>query len=61
MALTIAQRKAKIRSAVLEKHNRATKERYLMGMGFLHSNAVREMDIKQINELVDNALKVKGF
>jgi len=27
----------------------------------LHSNAVREMDIKQINELVDNALKVKGF
>ena len=53
--------KAKIRKEVLSKHNKETKINYLKGMNLFNDEALREMDIEQINELVDNAMQVKGF
>lgn len=54
-------RKAKIRKEVLAKHNKATKIRYLEGVGMFNSQALKEMDEKEITELVDSAMQVKGF
>jgi len=58
---TIAQRKAKIRADVLKKHSRATKEKYIEGMGFIDMNYIRKMDDKEINDLVDMGMRAKGF
>ena len=59
--MELEKRKAKIRSEVLKKHNRETKERYLEGIGFMDMKYIKELDINEINNLVENAMKVKGF
>jgi len=59
--MTNEQLKSKIRKEVLLKHNKETKINYLLGMKLFNKEVLMEMDVKQINELVDNAMKVKGF
>ena len=57
----LKRRKAEIRNAVLSKHDKATKIKYLEGMGLFEENVLNEMDEKQITELVNTAMQVKGF
>jgi len=59
--MDIEKRKAKIRAEILKKYNRSKKEDYLLGIGIFKKSALAEMEIKQINELMETALKVKGF
>jgi len=59
--MDIEKRKAEIRAEILKKYNRSKKEDYLLGIGIFKKSALAEMKIKQINELMETALKVKGF
>ena len=59
--MDIEKRKAQIRAEILKKYKRSQKEDYLLGIGIFKASAISEMKIEQINELMESALKVKGF
>jgi hypothetical protein len=55
------KRKAKLLSTFIQEVDRKTKENYLMKVGLFKEKAVKEMSDTQLNELVEVAVKIKGF
>jgi hypothetical protein len=48
-------------SGYVEGMSRKSKETYLKNIGLFKESALRKMPESQLNELVYNALRVKGF
>lgn len=60
-SLISKERQKKSLSVFIQKVDRETKEDYLMKVGLFHKEAIKEMSDTQLNELIEQAVKVKGF
>lgn len=55
------ERKTKELSKFVQEIDRPTKENYLRKVGIFKEEAIKEMSDRQLSELVEEAVKIKGF